>query len=200
MFKSIALAASAIAMTAVPVAASAAPAATSSNAASKLSLSSARASSTSGKSSKFGGPSAGLLFSLGIIDLVEGDSQGGDLTDGRTIAGTGSIAADGTVDISFTYRDGSFDGAAKEMKSRGFVESPSGAVWGIRFVWPIKADYRVSHVAEDYSTTVITREKRDYVWIMARTKALPEAELQRLIDFAVRQGYDAAKIERMPQR
>ncbi|MEV5429630.1 S16 family serine protease [Streptomyces sp. NPDC052701] len=43
-----------------------------------------------------GGPSAGLLFSLGIVDKLEGGS-GGDLTGGRTIAGTGTITADGTV-------------------------------------------------------------------------------------------------------
>jgi PDZ domain-containing protein len=44
-----------------------------------------------------GGPSAGLLFSLGIIDKLDGDGTGGDLTGGRVIAGTGTIAADGTV-------------------------------------------------------------------------------------------------------
>ncbi|MFR0352875.1 YlbL family protein [Streptomyces sediminimaris] len=44
-----------------------------------------------------GGPSAGLLFTLGIIDKLDGDGSGGDLTGGRTIAGTGTIAADGTV-------------------------------------------------------------------------------------------------------
>ncbi|MFH9978152.1 S16 family serine protease [Streptomyces sp. NPDC017179] len=44
-----------------------------------------------------GGPSAGLLFSLGIIDKLHGDGNGGDLTGGRTIAGTGTINADGTV-------------------------------------------------------------------------------------------------------
>ncbi|MBC9725538.1 S16 family serine protease [Streptomyces sp. TRM68367] len=44
-----------------------------------------------------GGPSAGLLFSLGIIDKLDGDGSGGDLTGGRTIAGTGTITADGTV-------------------------------------------------------------------------------------------------------
>jgi PDZ domain-containing protein len=44
-----------------------------------------------------GGPSAGLLFTLGIIDKLEGDGSGGDLTGGRTIAGTGTIDADGTV-------------------------------------------------------------------------------------------------------
>lgn len=40
-----------------------------------------------------GGPSAGLMFALGIYDLLER----GNLTRGRTIAGTGEIALDGTV-------------------------------------------------------------------------------------------------------
>jgi PDZ domain-containing protein len=41
-----------------------------------------------------GGPSAGLMFSLGIVDKL---TPGGDLTGGRFIAGTGEISADGTV-------------------------------------------------------------------------------------------------------
>ncbi len=40
-----------------------------------------------------GGPSAGLMFALGIIDRLEP----AQLTNGTTIAGTGEIAADGTV-------------------------------------------------------------------------------------------------------
>ncbi|WP_322768045.1 PDZ domain-containing protein [Frankia sp. Cr1] len=40
-----------------------------------------------------GGPSAGLMFALGIIDLL----TPGQLTGGRTIAGTGTIDASGTV-------------------------------------------------------------------------------------------------------
>ncbi|MFI6334866.1 S16 family serine protease [Streptomyces sp. NPDC050535] len=44
-----------------------------------------------------GGPSAGLLFSLGIVDKLDGDGSGGDLTGGRTIAGTGTIDAAGKV-------------------------------------------------------------------------------------------------------
>ncbi|NGO76732.1 hypothetical protein G6045_13795 [Streptomyces sp. YC504] len=44
-----------------------------------------------------GGPSAGLLFSLGIVDKLDGNGAGGDLTGGRSIAGTGTIDADGKV-------------------------------------------------------------------------------------------------------
>jgi PDZ domain-containing protein len=44
-----------------------------------------------------GGPSAGLMFTLGIIDLINGNGKGGDLSGGRNIAGTGTITAGGTV-------------------------------------------------------------------------------------------------------
>ncbi len=40
-----------------------------------------------------GGPSAGLMFALGIIDRLQPD----ELTSGKTIAGTGAIDPDGTV-------------------------------------------------------------------------------------------------------
>ncbi|GAA3622942.1 S16 family serine protease [Streptomyces chitinivorans] len=40
-----------------------------------------------------GGPSAGLVFALGVVDEIDD----GDLTGGRTIAGTGTITARGEV-------------------------------------------------------------------------------------------------------
>jgi Lon-like protease len=42
---------------------------------------------------KVGGPSAGMMFALGIIDTV----TAGDLTGGKHIAGTGTITPDGVV-------------------------------------------------------------------------------------------------------
>jgi PDZ domain-containing protein len=42
---------------------------------------------------EIGGPSAGLMFALGIIDKIEPD----DLTGGRIIAGTGTIDDEGNV-------------------------------------------------------------------------------------------------------
>jgi PDZ domain-containing protein len=44
-------------------------------------------------SGSIGGPSAGLMWALGLYDLL----TPGDLTGGRTIAGTGAIGPDGTV-------------------------------------------------------------------------------------------------------
>jgi apolipoprotein D and lipocalin family protein len=111
------------------------------------------------------------------------------------------LADDGTIETTFTFRDGGFEGPAKRYTPRGYVfDRTSNAVWGMQFVWPVKSDYRIAWLAPDYSQTVIAREKRDYVWIMARTPQIPEADYQRLEQFIAAQGYDVDRIRKVPQR
>ena len=108
---------------------------------------------------------------------------------------------DGTIATTFTYNKGSFDGPKKELNPRGFVfDKQSNAVWGMRFVWPIKADYRIVYVNDDYTQTIVGREARDYVWIMARTPAIPEQDYQSLVAMIAREGYDIAKLQKVPHR
>jgi apolipoprotein D and lipocalin family protein len=111
------------------------------------------------------------------------------------------LAADRTIETTFTFREGGFDGEPKRYTPRGYiVDRASNAVWGMQFVWPIKADYRIVYLAPDYAQTVIGREKRDYVWIMARTPRIPDADYDRLIRFVAAQGYDVSKIRKVPHR
>ncbi len=111
------------------------------------------------------------------------------------------LAPDGTIKTTFTFRQGGFDGKPKKYQPRGFVkETKSNAVWGMQFVWPIKADYRIVYLDSDYSQTVIGRNKRDYVWVMARTPEIPEQDLDRMVKLLDEQGYDTTKLERVPQR
>ncbi|HEX9185171.1 MAG TPA: lipocalin family protein, partial [Burkholderiales bacterium] len=73
------------------------------------------------------------------------------------------LDGDGTIATTFTFRAGAFDGPEKRYTPRGYVlERESNAVWGMQFVWPMKADYRIVYLAGDYSRTVICREKRDH--------------------------------------
>jgi apolipoprotein D and lipocalin family protein len=112
-----------------------------------------------------------------------------------------ALDADGSIATTFTFRDGSFEGKRKQYRPRGFVlDRQSNALWGMRFVWPIKADYRITYLSDDYSQTVISRQKRDYVWIMARTSQIPAADYDRLLGLVAQQGYDVAKVQRVPQR
>jgi apolipoprotein D and lipocalin family protein len=111
------------------------------------------------------------------------------------------LDADGTIATTFTFRKGGFDGPEKRMTPRGYVQDrTSNAVWGMQFVWPIKADYRIVYLSDDYARTVVAREARDYVWIMARTPEIDGAEYSRLTAFVASLGYDAAKLRKVPQR
>jgi len=108
---------------------------------------------------------------------------------------------DGTIATTFTFRKDGFDGEQKTYTPRGFVEDrDSNAVWGMQFVWPIKADYRIVWLDENYSQTAIGRNQRDYVWIMAREPTIPEADYREIVAFLGEQGYDTSKIEKVPQR
>ena len=112
-----------------------------------------------------------------------------------------ALNEDGTIATTFVFRDGGFDGDEKQYNPKGFVfDKNSNARWGMRFVWPIKADYRIVYLDEDYSQTVIARQKRDFVWIMARTPTISEEDYAKLIKFVASIGYDTDKIERVPQR
>jgi len=114
---------------------------------------------------------------------------------------TYALNDDGSIQTTFTFLKDGFDGKQKQYNPKGFVrDEESNAIWGMRFIWPIKADYRIVYLAEDYSQTIIGRQKRDFVWIMARTPTLPDADYARLIEFAESVGYDTDKIERVPQR
>jgi apolipoprotein D and lipocalin family protein len=111
------------------------------------------------------------------------------------------LADDGTIETTFTFRADAFDGEEKRYTPRGFVREDSGnAVWGMQFVWPVKADYRIAWLDAGYTQTIIGREARDFVWIMARQPAIPDADYERLLGFLAEQGYDLAKIRRVPQR
>lgn len=111
------------------------------------------------------------------------------------------LDADGSIATTFTFRDGGFDGASRRYTPRGFVlDRVNNAAWGMQFIWPIKADYRIAWLSEDYSRTVIAREARDYVWLMARTPAITDAQYQSMVDFVAAQGYDAVKLRKVPQQ
>ena len=111
------------------------------------------------------------------------------------------LDADGTIATTFTFRKGGFDGPVKRYEPRGFIlDTTSNATWGMRFVWPFKAEYLVIYLDAEYRHTVIGRSKRDYVWIMARAPEMPEAEYQRIVDWLTTIGYDTRRLQRIPQR
>lgn len=111
------------------------------------------------------------------------------------------LAADGTVRTTYTFRKGGFDGPRKTYRPRGRVVDPaSNARWTMQFVWPVAAQYLIAYLSPDYRETIIARDARDYVWIMARTPTITVGEYRRLRDVVASLGYDVRKLRLVPQR
>ena len=109
------------------------------------------------------------------------------------------LDADGRIRTTYTQRKGSFSAPVETMEPVGtVVEGTNNAVWGMQFVWPIKAEYVIVDLAPDYSRTIVGRSKRDYVWLMARAPQLPEPELQAAIARIKALGYDTSKLRMVP--
>ena len=70
---------------------------------------------------------------------------------------------DGKIATTFSFNEGGFDGERKIYNPTGFIsDDDSNAVWGMQFIWPIKAEYRIVIVDPDYQYTIIGRNKRDF--------------------------------------
>ncbi len=111
------------------------------------------------------------------------------------------LDADGTIATTFTFRKGSFNGPVKTYHPRGFIrDTGSNSVWDMQFLWPFKSEFLIIYLKEDYSVTVIGRSKLDYVWIMARTPAIPGADYQKILTLLEGAGYDTGKIRKIPQK
>jgi len=102
---------------------------------------------------------------------------------------------DGTIGTTFTFNEGALTGPLKTYKPKGFVIKDSGnAVWGMQFIWPIKAQYKIVYLDEAYQNTIIARDDRDYVWIMSREKKIEQKTLEQLVKKIETDGYDIKKI------
>jgi apolipoprotein D and lipocalin family protein len=76
------------------------------------------------------------------------------------------------------------------------MDETTNAIWGMQFVWPIKADYRIVYLDDNYQQTIIGRNSRDYVWIMARTPSIPEQDYTKLVDVVESLGYELDALQK----
>jgi len=110
-----------------------------------------------------------------------------------------SLKDDGTIATTFTFNKGSLNGPKKRYEPHGFVVKNSGnATWGMQFIWPIKAEYLIAYLDENYTQTVIARNARDYVWIMARSPKISEDDYKKLTTLVKSLGYDTSKLREVP--
>lgn len=111
------------------------------------------------------------------------------------------LHSDGTIATTFTFNQDAPDGPLKTYRPKGFVRNThSNAEWGMQFIWPMQADYVIVHLDKNYQQTIIAREQRDYVWIMARTPTISPADYEALTEEVRKLGYQINLLRRVPQQ
>ena len=104
---------------------------------------------------------------------------------------------DGSIATTFTFNKGSLNGPTKIYRPRGFVrDKRTNAIWDMQFVWPLKADYRIVYLDDNYQQTIIGRNSRDYVWIMARTSTISQEDYSNLVTLVDALGYDLDALQK----
>ena len=104
------------------------------------------------------------------------------------------------IDIDFSYRKGSPNGKLKKIpQTATVVEGSQNAHWLVSPFWPLKFDYLVVALAEDYSWVAIGVPNQKYLWIMFRKKTPSKAEIDVPLTELNRIHYDTSQIVYVPQ-
>ncbi|NEZ04044.1 lipocalin family protein [Wenzhouxiangella sp. XN201] len=116
------------------------------------------------------------------------------------------LRADGRVDVTNRCRrtDGGWieaQGVARRADDDGSpaaLEVRFAPHWlsFLPFVW---GDYRVIALGEDYDHALVGSEDREFLWVLARERELPQATFDRLIERARSQGFDTDQLVRTQQ-
>lgn len=121
--------------------------------------------------------------------------------DGHNPVETYGRNADGTICTWFRQRPGSFNAPVKLLHSTARVVKGSGnGEWRVRFFAFLSTQYLIGWLNPDYSQVMVVRDARDYLWYMARTPQVSDADYQAMLDRAKSMGYDIAKIRKAPQQ
>lgn len=124
-----------------------------------------------------------------------------DESDAHDAVETYELTEDGAIDITYRFRQGSFEGDVREMRPSAWVhDTETNAEWRVQFLWPFRAAYLIAALDPDYTRTIIGVPSRDYVWLMAREPVLPDAEYEAMVRETEDLGHDLTQLRKIPQR
>lgn len=105
------------------------------------------------------------------------------------------------IDVTFDYRQGSFNGPKKSLPQKAWVANPrTNAHWKVSPLWPLRFDYLVIALDPDYQWTAIGVPNQKYLWIMARDWKNPQEIIPQVIEQLKKVGYSSQDLELVPHQ
>lgn len=112
-----------------------------------------------------------------------------------------ALLPDGTIYNWFTMRKGSFTAPESKVSAHAYVvNKQTNAEWRVKFLGGlITAPYLIIDLDPNYQWTVVGHPSRNYGWIMAREKTMPESTYKAILKRLADQGYDISRFQKVPQ-
>jgi apolipoprotein D and lipocalin family protein len=86
------------------------------------------------------------------------------------------------IEIDFKYNKGSFNGPVKKIPQKGWIQNTTtNAHWIVSPLWPLKFDYLVIGLGEDYEWTAIGVPSEAYLWIMSRDPHMTKDKVDEIL-------------------
>lgn len=79
------------------------------------------------------------------------------------------------------------------------VDASTNAKLKVAFLWPFFGKYWVIELGQNYEYAVVGEPSRDYLWILSRTPAMPDATYEKILNRLPACGYDPEKLLRTRQ-
>ena len=111
-----------------------------------------------------------------------------------------SLDEKGYVRVKNRCNKDSPDGKESSVTGKAFVVKNSGnAKLKMQFFWPIRGDYWIIDLADDYSYAVVSNPDRKYLWILSRSSKMDDTLYDEITARLKAKGFDITKLKKTPQ-
>lgn len=88
------------------------------------------------------------------------------------------------------------DGSNSTAEGKAYVVSGDNNPGELRvsFFWIFYAKYKIIYLDMDYQTAIVTGSRKNYLWILSRKPKLDKTELNKLLEFCKKNGYETDKL------
>jgi apolipoprotein D and lipocalin family protein len=108
------------------------------------------------------------------------------------------LSPDGKT-ILVKYKYVNKKGKQSEANAKAWLRNPNNpAIWTISPFFPIRAQYKIGYVSDNYDVCIVARDKRDLVWIMARTPKPSNEIISNMVNKVKEMGYDISVLYDVP--
>lgn len=105
-----------------------------------------------------------------------------------------TLNSSGYYDVITTYKKPG-DEKVHSVTSKIFPnDHDESARMKAQFIWPVKVDYWIIELAEDYSYVVVGHPDHKFLFIMSRSPKMPKKTYDEIVERCHEKGYEVSKL------